>query len=203
MCLFIALFSIVLLSIMCVRMFVCLHACMYVCICTLYIYIYIHAVLFPVQFDHQADCWSATSKCAFMLLKTRGFDSAISLLPTYWFSWKCLMLSYIPWKCLELIHGWNDCWNWRELHTLLRTSRYIPWGESSGCLICMKYRIIILIIIYYQPGLNILSYIANTSCTHVHTHTATVTAIQAITIRWRPTVTARSACDNAGRWPFK
>ena len=44
------------------------------------------------------------------------------------------------------------------------------------CLICMKYRIIILIIIIISLGKISLSYIANTSCTHArvcrtHAHT--------------------------------
>ena len=38
------------------------------------------------------------------------------------------------------------------------------------CLICMKYRIIILIIIIKRPGEILLSYIANTSRTHSRTH---------------------------------
>ena len=41
-------------------------------------------------------------------------------------------------------------------------------GKSSVCLICMKYRIIILIIIIKRPGEILLSYIANTS--HSRTH---------------------------------
>ena len=39
-------------------------------------------------------------------------------------------------------------------------------GKSSVCLICMKYRIIILIIIIISLGQILLSYIANTSRTH-------------------------------------
>ena len=35
--------------------------------------------------------------------------------------------------------------------------------------------------------------------TRVHTHTA-IAGLQAIAIHWRPTVTARSDGDNAGRW---
>ena len=37
------------------------------------------------------------------------------------------------------------------------------------CVICMKYRIIILIIIIISLGQILLSYIANTSCMHAHT----------------------------------
>ena len=43
-------------------------------------------------------------------------------------------------------------------------------GKSSVCLICMKYRILILIIIIKRPGEILLSYIANTSRTHSRTH---------------------------------
>ena len=47
------------------------------------------------------------------------------------------------------------------------------------CLICMKYRIIILIIIIISLGKISLSYIANTSrthaCTHARAHTLTLT----------------------------
>ena len=75
-------------------------------------------------------------------------------------------------------------------------------GKSSVCMICMKYRITILIIIIIRLG-KILLYIANTSrthacaCTHVHacgsTHThTTVSAIQVSAIRWHSTVTAHS-----------
>ena len=41
------------------------------------------------------------------------------------------------------------------------------------CLICMKYRIIIVIIIIKRPGEILLSYIANTSRTHALTHSRT------------------------------
>ena len=70
----------------------------------------------------------------------------------------------------------------------------------------MKYRIIILIIII-SLGKILLSYIANTSRTHARTHTrahthkhTAVAAVQVIALRWRPTVTVRSAGDNAGSW---
>ena len=84
----------------------------------------------------------------------------------------------------------------------------------------MKYWIIILIINIISLGEILLSYIANTSPTHTrmhtranarmnthactHTHTA-VAAVHVFAIRWvgRPTVTARSAGDNAGHWPLK
>ena len=79
------------------------------------------------------------------------------------------------------------------------------------CLICMKYRMIILIIIIISMGQILLSYIANTSGTHsrtrTHTHARThahihpaVADVQVIAILWRPTVTARPADDNAGSW---
>ena len=94
----------------------------------------------------------------------------------------------------------------------ITTSRVPVEGKSSVCLICLKYRIIILIINIISLGQILLSYIANTSRPHArvrmhmhaHTHTSVV-AVQFIAIRWvgRPTVTARSTDDNAGRWPLK
>ena len=46
-------------------------------------------------------------------------------------------------------------------------------GKSSVCLICMKYRILILIIIIIILGEILLSYIANTSRTHALAHVRT------------------------------
>ena len=46
------------------------------------------------------------------------------------------------------------------------TSRVPVGGKSSVCLICMKYRIIILIIIIKRLGEILLSYIAHASRTH-------------------------------------
>ena len=46
-------------------------------------------------------------------------------------------------------------------------------GKSSVCLICMKYRIILLIIIIIRLGQILLLYIANTSRTHARTHART------------------------------
>ena len=43
-------------------------------------------------------------------------------------------------------------------------------GKLSVCLICMKYRIIILIIIIKRLGEILLSYMANTAHTHARTH---------------------------------
>ena len=45
--------------------------------------------------------------------------------------------------------------------------------KSSVCVICMKYRIIILLIIIISLGQIILSYMANTSHTHAGTHPPT------------------------------
>ena len=85
-------------------------------------------------------------------------------------------------------------------------------GKSSECLICIKYRILILIIIIISLG-QIFYRILQThhACTHARAHTrahaqpspASPSAAQAIAIRCRPTVTVRSACDNADRWLFK
>ena len=88
---------------------------------------------------------------------------------------------------------------------LITVTRRVPVeGKSSVCLICMKYRIIILIIIIISLGQILLSYIANTSRTHApcqrtrahacaSTHTAVATAVQVSAIHRRPPVTARSA----------
>ena len=55
---------------------------------------------------------------------------------------------------------------------VIGTSRVPVEGKSSACVICMKYRIIILIIIIISLGQIILSYMAaNTSRTHARTHT--------------------------------
>ena len=56
-----------------------------------------------------------------------------------------------------------------DLRRILLTRRVPVEGKSSVCLICMKYRIIILIIIIISLGQILLSYIANTSRTHAHT----------------------------------
>ena len=59
----------------------------------------------------------------------------------------------------------------RALTPHIILSRRVPvWKKSSVCLICMKYRIIILIIIIISLGKISLSYIANTSRTHACTH---------------------------------
>ena len=52
------------------------------------------------------------------------------------------------------------------LRLIRPTSRVPVGGKSSVCLICMKYRIIILIIIIKRLGEILLSYIAHTSRTH-------------------------------------
>ena len=49
--------------------------------------------------------------------------------------------------------------------TIITTRRVPGEGTSSVCLICMKYRILILIIIIISLGQILLSYIANTSHT--------------------------------------
>ena len=49
---------------------------------------------------------------------------------------------------------------------IIHTSRVPVGGKASVCLICMKYRIIILIIIIKRLGEILLSYIAHTSRTH-------------------------------------
>ena len=61
-------------------------------------------------------------------------------------------------------------------HILVRiryTNRVPVEGKSSLCVICMKYRKMILIIIIISLGQILLSYIANTSRTHARMHTNT------------------------------
>ena len=55
------------------------------------------------------------------------------------------------------------------INSLSFTSRVPVKGKSSVCVICMKYRIIILIVIISLDQIS-LSYIANTSCTHTRAH---------------------------------
>ena len=94
--------------------------------------------------------------------------------------------------------------------TLFNTSRVPVEGKSSVCLICMKYRIIFLIIITISLGQILLSYIANTSRTHARTHAHTRTNACTHTPTHtppspypysmglcQPTVMARSAGDNS------
>ena len=90
-------------------------------------------------------------------------------------------------------------------------------GKSSVCLICINnYRIIILITGVLSAWVKYLYRILQTHHTRTrgHTHacarTCTYTAVAAspsyrlsIFGGTQPTVTARFACDNAGRWPFK
>ena len=54
----------------------------------------------------------------------------------------------------------------RNVVYIIRTRPVPIEGKSSVCLICMKYRIILLIIIIISMGKISLSYIANTSRTH-------------------------------------
>ena len=69
------------------------------------------------------------------------------------------------------------------------TSRVHVEGKSSVCLICIKYKIIFLIIIIISLGQILLLYIANTSrmhtrthtCTHLHTHACACTRANACT----------------------
>ena len=56
-----------------------------------------------------------------------------------------------------------------SLAHIIDTSRVPVEGKSSVCLICMKYRIIFLIIIIISLGQILLSYIANTSRTYGQT----------------------------------
>ena len=110
------------------------------------------------------------------------------------------------------------------IEDIVITSRVPVEGKSSVCLICMKYRLIFLIIIIISLGRILLSYIANTSCTHArmdgrtdartrahafahtrtnacthtpHTHTPPSPYRYSMGLLCQPTVTARSAGDNS------
>ena len=82
-------------------------------------------------------------------------------------------------------------------------------GKLSVCLICMNYRIFLIIIII-SLGQILLSYIANTSRTHARTRANTPLPTHTPQSPYRysmdlcqPTVTAHSAGDNSWRWPLK
>ena len=97
-------------------------------------------------------------------------------------------------------------YRYRAYMHYVETSRVPGDGKSSVCVICMKYRIIILIVIIISLGrIILLSYIANTSRTHARTPTNTRTHTLAHTHtsshgrrrsgcrcsmgRWRPVIT--------------
>ena len=58
-------------------------------------------------------------------------------------------------------------------------------GKSPGCVICMKYRIRILIIIIISLG-QILSSDLQTHHARTHTRAHTIIAVQVVAVRWRP-----------------
>ena len=100
------------------------------------------------------------------------------------------------------------------LQVLYDTSRVPVEGKSSVCTICMKYRIIIVIIIIISLGQIILSFMANYithACMHAHAHmhtrTPTPVAVQVIAVRSvgvRPTMTKIRplfACSADDEWP--
>ena len=60
-------------------------------------------------------------------------------------------------------------------HIFKHTSRVPVEGKSPVCVICMKYRITILIIIIISLGQTVLSYIATHTHSRTHTHTQTHT----------------------------
>ena len=70
---------------------------------------------------------------------------------------------------MSVRYAWNLWHIYQEQHLLLTLAGIPAEGKSSVCLICMKYRIIILIIIIISLD-KILSYIANTSRTHARMH---------------------------------
>ena len=121
---------------------------------------------------------------------------------------KCIILLYdavsSPWDRsigLTVLSPWEHIiWMWTRKPMIIYTRREHVERKSSVCLIlmCMKYRIIVLIIIIISLGKVLLSHIANTSRTRAHarahtnarTHTHRVAAVQVSAIRCHPTGTA-------------
>ena len=89
------------------------------------------------------------------------------------------------------------CLNYFVFCKVIDTHRVPVEGKSSVCLICMKYRIIILIIIIISMGEILLSYIANTSRTHILTHTQTHTHTPPSPFRFDVSVAPKSDEVNA------
>ena len=86
----------------------------------------------------------------------------------------CVWSSMVWWK-RDGGTKWRQLWfkfknTIGPIGCIMNTSQVLVEGKSSVCLICMKYRIIILIIIIISLGQILLSYIANTSRTHARTH---------------------------------
>ena len=76
-------------------------------------------------------------------------------------------------------------------------SVYVPllllltgYRKSSVCVICMKYRIIILLNIIISLGQIILLYIAHhaRTPTRAHTRPPAAVVVQVVAVRWRPTM---------------
>ena len=89
------------------------------------------------------------------------------------------------------------------IHDIIQTSRVPVDGKSSVCVICMKYRIIILIIIIISLGQIILSYIWQTHHARTHARTHPPTTVQVVTVRWlgvRPTMTKLMPSFRVFRW---
>ena len=108
---------------------------------------------------------------------------------------------------LHVMYIFNDLASPIFALMIIKTSRVPVEGKSSVCLICMKYRIIFLIIIIISLGQILLSYIANTSRTNgrthanacartPHTHTPSSPYRYSMGL-CQPTVTVRSAGDNS------
>ena len=107
-----------------------------------------------------------------------------------------------------------------NITVIMETCRVPVDGKSSVCVICMKYRIIVLIIIIISLGQIILSYMANTSrthaCMHTYTHAHTrahpharppaAVTFQVVAVRWvgvRPTmmkICPLFACSAGHEW---
>ena len=82
---------------------------------------------------------------------------------------------------------------------IMTTSQVPVRSKSSVCVICMKYRIIIIIIIIISMGQLLLSYILQTHHTRMHTHACTHTRMHART--HARNTRRRSGCRcSMGRW---
>ena len=113
-----------------------------------------------------------------MTSKTNYYDQDICVRyhPSYWYH-KSFEWTINRSTILKLVNSVTPSPSlpYSSLKATLAASPYLGYyhtrrvpveGKSSVCLMCMKYRIIILIIIIISLGQILLSYIANTSRTH-------------------------------------
>ena len=123
-----------------------------------------------------------------------------------------ISLNVIIFICVSRMLTWVAHVTLAFYHPLYIYTRRVPVeGKSSVCLICMNYRIIVLIIINISLCELLLSPIANTSRTHAlartrtharaHAQTHTYHRIRSGSMRrWRPRVTTLTPSFMAGNW---